>query len=122
MEELAEYAIPRFDGWPRELHEAFFPSRAPSGRPIPGVRIPVGERNLFDLTHRVGRREFVFPTVASADPVMGLGQYDLAYIPITDMAPARSALIWRRGDRDPKRREFIGIARDVLKAAKRTAA
>jgi DNA-binding transcriptional LysR family regulator len=122
LEELADYAIPRFDGWPRELHEAFFPSTAPSDRPIPSVRIPVGERNLFELTHRVGRREFVFPTVVSADPVMGLGQYDLAYVPITGMAPARSALIWRRGDRDPKRRAFIGIARDVLKAAKRTAA
>jgi DNA-binding transcriptional LysR family regulator len=121
LEELAEYAIPRFDGWPRELHEAFFPSTAPSGRPIPGVRIPVGERNLFDFTHRVGRGEFVFPTVASADPVMGLGQYDLAYVPITDMTQARSALIWRRGDRDRKRRAFIEIAREVLKAARPSA-
>jgi DNA-binding transcriptional LysR family regulator len=120
LEELAEYPIPHFDGWPRELHEAFFPSTAPSGRSIPTVRIPVGERNLLELTHRVGRREFVFPTVISADPVMGLGQYDLAYVPITGMTPARSALIWRRGDRDLKRRAFIGIARDVLKAAKRT--
>jgi DNA-binding transcriptional LysR family regulator len=122
LEELAEYPIPRFDGWPSELHEAFFPSTAPSGRAIPGVRIPVGERNLFDLTHRVGRGEFVFPTVVSADPVMGLGQYDLAYVPITGMAPARSALIWRRRDRNPKLREFIRIARHALKAAKVDAA
>lgn len=26
FEELADHAVPRFDGWPRELHEALFPT------------------------------------------------------------------------------------------------
>jgi DNA-binding transcriptional LysR family regulator len=118
LEELTEYAVPRFDGWPREVHEELIPSNAPSGRPIPGVPIPLGERNFLALAHRVARRELVFPTVVSAAPVMGVGQYDVAYVPITGMAPARSALIWRRRDRDPKLREFIRVARDVLRAAR----
>jgi DNA-binding transcriptional LysR family regulator len=116
LEELAEYAVPRFDGWPREVHEELIPSSAPSGRPIPGVPIPLGERNFLALAHRLARREFVFPTVVSAGPVMGVGQYDPVYVPITGMAPARSALIWRRRDRDPRLREFIRVARDVLRA------
>jgi hypothetical protein len=119
LEELAEYAVPRFDGWPRAFHEELIPSRAPSGRPIPGVAIPLGERNFLALAHRIARRELVFPTVVSADPVMGVGQYDLAYVPIAGLPAARSALIWRRRDRDPKLRKFIRIARDVLGAARR---
>jgi DNA-binding transcriptional LysR family regulator len=118
LEELTEYAVPRFDGWPPKVHEDLIPSKAPSGRPIPGVPIPPGERNFLALAHRVARRELVFPTVVSAGPLMGVGQYDLALVPLTGMAPARSALIWRRRDRDPKLREFIRVARDVLRAAR----
>jgi DNA-binding transcriptional LysR family regulator len=117
LEELTEYAVPRFDGWPREVHEELIPSHAPSGRPIPGVPIPPGERNFLALAHRLARRELVFPTVASADRLMGVGQYDFVSVPITGMTPARSALIWRRRDRDPKLREFIRVARDVLRTA-----
>jgi DNA-binding transcriptional LysR family regulator len=118
LEDLTEYAVPRFDGWPREFHEELIPSSAPSGRPIPAVPIPLGERNFLALAHRVARRELVFPTVVSAGPVMGVGQYELANVPITGMTPARSALIWRRRDRDPKLREFIRVAREVLRAAR----
>jgi DNA-binding transcriptional LysR family regulator len=117
FEELADYAVPRFDGWPRELHETICPTATPSGRSIAGVRIPVGERNFLEIANRVARQEFVLPTVASAKPYGAL--YDLAYVPITGMAPARSALVWRRHTRDPKLREFIRIARDVLRAARR---
>jgi DNA-binding transcriptional LysR family regulator len=116
VEELADCAIPRLDGWPRELHEALFPTKTPSGRPITGVRIPVGERNLLEIAHRVARQELVFPTVAAAQPFGA--PYDVAYVPITGMAPARSALVWRRRERDPKLREFIRVVRDVLRSAR----
>jgi DNA-binding transcriptional LysR family regulator len=117
LEELAGHTVPRFDGWPRELHEGLFPTRTPSGRPIPGTRIPAGERNFLELAHRVARQELVFPTVASAVPLMSLGLFDLADVPITDTQPARSALVWRRRSRDPKLREFVRTARAVLKRA-----
>jgi DNA-binding transcriptional LysR family regulator len=119
FEELADYAIPRLDGWPRELHETLLPATTPSGRPIPAVRIPAGERNLLEIAHRVARQELVFPTVASAQPFGA--PFDLVYVPITGMAPARSALVWRRRERDPKLREFIRIARDMLRTARRSA-
>ena len=118
VEELADHPVPRFDGWPRELRETLFPSRTPAGRPVKGVRIPVGERNLLGIPQRVAQGEFVFPTVESAAAFMGMGQYDLVYVPLTGLAPLRSALVWRRRTRDPKVRAMIRVAKEVLRAAK----
>jgi DNA-binding transcriptional LysR family regulator len=120
VDELADYAVPRFDGWPRALQEALFPATTPSGRPIPGTRIPVGARNMLEVAHRIARQELVFPTVASAAPLMSTGHYDLVTVPLTGLAPVRSALVWRRRTRDPKLREFIRVARDVLAKARKS--
>jgi DNA-binding transcriptional LysR family regulator len=116
-EDLADQTIPRFDGWPRELHETLLPSKTPSGRPMSRVRIAAGQRNFLEIAYRVARQELVLPTVASAAP-LGMGQYELVYVPITGMAPASSALVWRRGARDPKLREFVRLAREVLRGAR----
>jgi DNA-binding transcriptional LysR family regulator len=113
VEELAEYPAPRFEGWPKEIHEAVIPSRTPSGRPISGSRLRVGERAILDVSLRVARGEFVFPTVASAVPLMG--GLDVAIVRMTGMPPLRSALVWRRRARDPRLREFLSVAREVLK-------
>jgi DNA-binding transcriptional LysR family regulator len=117
FDELADFAVPRFDGWPPEVHEAMFPTRSPSGRTIPGVRMPAGQRGLLELAPRVARGDIVLPTVASAVPFMGIDQYGLVSVPITGMAPARSALVWRRRARDRRLRELIRLARDVLRTA-----
>jgi DNA-binding transcriptional LysR family regulator len=114
VEELADHQVPRFDNWPKELHEAILPFRTPGGRPIPGTRIPVGQRAFLDISVRVARGELVFPTVASAQPYMG--GLDLVFVPIRGMPPLRSALVWRRPARDPKLRAFTRVAREVLKS------
>jgi DNA-binding transcriptional LysR family regulator len=119
LEELADYRVARFEGWPRELNEAVVPFRAPSGRPISGSRFHVGERAFLDLSVRIGRGEFVFATVASAVPYMG--ELDLVFVPMTGMPQLRSALVWRRRVRDPKLREFLGVAREVLQGSKKPA-
>jgi DNA-binding transcriptional LysR family regulator len=116
VEELADYAAPRFDGWPRELQEELSPTRTPNGRPIPGVRIPAGERNFLEIAHRVARQEIVFPTVASVASLAVLGHHDPVYVPLTGMPPARSALVWPRRARDPKLRELLRLAPEVLRA------
>jgi DNA-binding transcriptional LysR family regulator len=116
VEELADHRVLRFKNWPKELHEAVVPFRTPGGRPIPGSRIRVGERAFLELPVRIARGEMVFPTVASAAAYMG--EPDLVFVPIKGMPPLRSALVWRRPARDPKLREFIRVAREVLGAAK----
>jgi DNA-binding transcriptional LysR family regulator len=116
LEELAEYRVPRFEGWPKELNEAVVPFRTPSGRPIRGARFHVGERAFLDLSVRVARGEFVFATVASAVPQ--IGTVDLVFVPLRGMPQLRSALVWRRPARDPKLREFLGVAREVLQAGR----
>ncbi len=114
VEELAECKVVRFENWPRELHEAVFPSTTPGGRSIPTLRLPPGERAVLDISLRVARGEVVHPTVASAAAYMG--ELDLMFIPISGMKPLRSALVWRRPARDPKLRAFTRVARDVLKS------
>ncbi len=113
LEELADHPVARIDSWPKELREAVVPAETPRGRRIRGIA--VGDHALLDLPVRVARREFVLPTVASAAAYMG--DLDLVFVPIAGMKPLRSALVWRRGSRDPKLRAFIRVARDVLKTA-----
>jgi DNA-binding transcriptional LysR family regulator len=119
LEELADYRVARIEGWPKELNEAVVPLRTPSGRPIAGSRFRVGDRAFLDLSVRVGRGEFVFATVASAVPYMG--ELDLVFVPMAGMPQLRSALVWRRRVRDPKLREFLGVAREVLRGSKKRA-
>jgi DNA-binding transcriptional LysR family regulator len=114
VEELADYRVPRFENWPRELHETVVPSETPNGTPIQTTRIRLGEGAPLDIAVRIARGELVFPTVASAKPFMG--ERDLAFVPITGMPPLRSALVWRRPARDPKLREFTRVAREVLRS------
>jgi DNA-binding transcriptional LysR family regulator len=111
IEELADHRVTRFDSMPKELHQTLVPLQTPSGRPIPGVRMRVGERAMLDIAIRVARGEVVFPTVASAAPQTG----ELVLVPITGMPPLRSALVWRRPARDPKLRAFIRVARELLR-------
>jgi hypothetical protein len=106
-----------FENWPRELDETVVPVRTPSGRPIHATRIKVGEHAVLDIPLRIARGEIVWPTVASAKPYMG--ERDLVFVPITGMPPLRSALVWRRPARDPKLREFIRVARGVLRGKAR---
>jgi DNA-binding transcriptional LysR family regulator len=111
FEELAEHRTFRFENWPPELSEALAPSRTPSGRQIDAARIRV--QAMLEIPLRIARGEFVWPTVASAEPYMA--ERELAFVTIEGMPPLRSALVWRRPARDPKLREFIRVAREVLR-------
>jgi DNA-binding transcriptional LysR family regulator len=112
VEDLADFRVARFDGWPRELHDAWIPATTPSGRPIPYTRIPAGERSALEIATRVARGELVHPTASSAAPY--LGPFELKFVPIKGLRPFRSALVWRRGASEARIREFIRVARGVL--------
>jgi DNA-binding transcriptional LysR family regulator len=119
VEDLADYRIPRFEQVPQELREVWTPSRTPSGRAIAGAPIHLREADVTNLAMRIARGELVHPTVPSVAAYMG--DLDLVYVPIADMPPMRSALVWRRLDRDPRLRAFIQVAREELKRGHSTA-
>jgi DNA-binding transcriptional LysR family regulator len=116
FEELADHQLFRFENWPKELDEAVVPHRTPSGRPIRSTRIRIGADGLLGLPVRIARGEIVWPTVASAEPYMR--DREVAFVPIEGMPPLRSALVWLRAARDPKLREFIRVARAVLRGTR----
>jgi DNA-binding transcriptional LysR family regulator len=118
VEELADHRVLLFENWPPELQDAIVPPQTPRGRPIQATRIRVGEHGLLDIPVRIARGEVVWPTIASAEPYMR--DREIVPLPIEGMPPLRSALVWRRPARDPKLREFIRVAREVLRG--RTAA
>jgi DNA-binding transcriptional LysR family regulator len=119
IEDLADYRIPRFEQLPPELLEVWTPSRTPSGRVIAGTPLHLREADVTHLAMRIARGEFVHPTVPSVAAYMG--DLDLVYVPIADMPPMRSALVWRRRERDPRLRAFIRVAREELKRGHSTA-
>jgi DNA-binding transcriptional LysR family regulator len=119
IEDLAGCRIPRFEGMPPELLEMWTPSRTPSGRAITGTPIDQGEAVVTNLAMRIAHGELVHPTVPSVAAYMG--DLDIVYVPIADMPPMRSALVWRRRDRDPRLRAFIRVAREELKRGHSTA-
>jgi DNA-binding transcriptional LysR family regulator len=112
IEDLPDHRVPRFADLPESLREAWIPTRTPTGRPIPYRVVGLPDRALTELTMRVGSGELVHPTVASAAPYLGP---DIVYVPIADLPPMRSALVWRRPARDRKLTELIRIAREVLR-------
>ena len=111
VEELAGERIARFSGWPRELEESFWPPRTPAGRPLATVDVPAGERAPLSFIVRVARGELLHLTVPTAAPSL-----DVVHVPVDGLPQLSSALVWRRRERNPQRREFVRIAREVLEA------
>ena len=112
---MEPHCVADFEPNPKELHEAWIPSRTPSGRTIPRAPNRMVPNDVSSLTVRLARGELVHPTVASAESY--LGHLGVALIPIADMPPLRSALVWRRRSADARLRAFIKLARDMLSDA-----
>lgn len=112
-EELADQPIARFDGWPRELRDAWTPPKTPNGQRIAAVRMPAGERTPLGIAIRIARGELVHLTATDAGPFAE--SPDIANIPVKGLPPLRSALVWRRRQADPKTRAFIRVARETLR-------
>jgi DNA-binding transcriptional LysR family regulator len=112
IEELADWRVARMEGMDKDQLEIWIPSRTPSGRAIPRHPQSMLPTEVTTLAVRLARGEIVHPTVPSAAAY--LGGPEIAYVPITDLPPMRSALVWRRRRRDGRLRAFLAVARDVL--------
>jgi DNA-binding transcriptional LysR family regulator len=120
VEDLADHRVVRFETLPRAFHEVWIPFTTPSGRSIP--HHPFDERSKGDrgrmtseLVYLLAAGKVVHPTVRSFANLCG--HPDIVYIPITDLPPMRSALVWRQGPLPRRARDFLAVATDVLDGA-----
>jgi NAD(P)-dependent dehydrogenase (short-subunit alcohol dehydrogenase family) len=100
------------DGAEPVAMKAYIPERTPSGREI--RRLDLSPVQPFELTSLIVRGRVVHPTVPRfADHYAMNG---IRLVPIADMRPMVSALVWRANAVGPRLRAFLRTAADVLRA------
>jgi DNA-binding transcriptional LysR family regulator len=110
IEDLADYTVTDIPTLPRELIDAFIPPQTPSGKQL---RRTEG-RTVAETPVRVALGEIVHPTVPSF-----LEHYPhpgVTSVPIHDMPPSKTALIWLKANQTMKIEAFARAASDVLDA------
>jgi DNA-binding transcriptional LysR family regulator len=117
IEDIADYPVAPITDSPRELIDAVIPRKTPKGRSI--RRVNQRPTTPHEVTALVARGRIVHPTVPSFAEYFG--QPGVVYVPIGDMPPSTSGLVWRRRDPNPRLREFIGVAREILRARRLSA-
>jgi DNA-binding transcriptional LysR family regulator len=113
IEEIADFPVAPITDSPRELIDTAVPRETPSGREI--RRLQRRPATPHEVTALIARGTIVHPTVPSFAEYFG--HPDIVYVPIADLPPLESGLVWRRGTSDPRLRESIQVTQDVLHAA-----
>ncbi|MFG1708805.1 LysR family transcriptional regulator [Nonomuraea sp. M3C6] len=118
IEDLAGYEVMHFDTMPKEFHNVWIPAKTPTGRPIRHRRFSehsLGDRGRMtsELLYLITIGRVVHPTVPSFANMFA--HPDIVYVPIPDMPPLCSALVWRRRGSNPLLRDFVAVARDVVR-------
>jgi DNA-binding transcriptional LysR family regulator len=103
IEDVADYhVVPMEDVQPHELVERWIPRTTPNGRTIRRLRVPFAQmarddpgelRSRISWWIRTGR--IVHPAMEPTRAIHGPG---ISWVPITDMPPLRSALVWLHGE------------------------
>lgn len=108
-EDLADYPVTDQSTFSRELMNAFVPPRTPSGRLLKRRT----RRTLADAMTLVAAGELVHPTVPS---VLDYHRHPgLTSVPIHDLPPSETALVWLAGAASPLIEAFVRTAREVLR-------
>jgi tetratricopeptide (TPR) repeat protein len=108
IEDLGDYPVAAPSILPHDLEEAWIPFHTPSGRPIERRRpFPATTNELAVL---VARGKVVAPTLPTA-PYFGLP--NIVRIPIVGVPPVKVVLGTIPGASDPRRDEFIRVAREI---------
>jgi hypothetical protein len=116
IEDLADDYVAPLEEWPQETVDKLIPRQTPSGRPIRRRRLRHTPRTPYEVDALIARGTIVHPTVTSFAEYYG--HPDIVHIPIADMPPAETGLVWRRPASDPRLRAFIRVTREVLRTAK----
>jgi DNA-binding transcriptional LysR family regulator len=119
IEDVAEYrVVPMEEVQPEELVERWIPRVTPNGRTINRLRVPFAQMARDDPGELRGRISWwirtgriVHPAMEAVRAIHGPG---IVWVPIADMQPLSSALVWLRGESNDRARELARIAREVL--------
>jgi DNA-binding transcriptional LysR family regulator len=109
VEDLADYTTTDIPTFSREVMDVYSPPRTPTGRPIRRVAM----QSVTEVMVRVAAGELVHPTVPSIVANQG-GHPGIAVVPIRDLAPAETGLIWLAARERPRITAFARAASDVL--------
>jgi DNA-binding transcriptional LysR family regulator len=120
VEDIADYHVIALNGFPTETIEAVIPHRTPTGRTIRRRRVRPTPRTPLEVEALIARGVIVHPTVPSYATYFR--HPDITHIPINDMAPSATGLIWQRRTSDPRIREFVRTTRHVLATTNATKA
>lgn len=115
MEDLGDCMFAPIPVEPPELLHEVVPQYTPGGRPL--RRRPERPKTPHEVMALVARGLIVHPTVPSFAEYFG--QPGVTYVPIIDMPPLKTALAWRKRNKDRRLRAFIDVARSTL-ASRRT--
>jgi DNA-binding transcriptional LysR family regulator len=107
-EQLADRVVGDIPSFPREMMDAFIPPATPSGRVL--RRISNVDPEVVMM--RVALGEQVHPTVRSF--LQHQSHPGIASVPIRDLPPSETALVWLTANRSPKIEAFARAAADVL--------
>jgi DNA-binding transcriptional LysR family regulator len=109
-EDVADYAVPDHPSVPREIIDAVIPRRTASGRTVPRVNLA----STNEMVMRAAFGEIVYPTVGST--VEYVANPGLVAVPIRDLPPSETALVWLASNRSVRVAAFVRAATDVLGA------
>jgi DNA-binding transcriptional LysR family regulator len=111
-DELGDETMPAVPALPQELMDAFVPPVTSSGKRIRRADL----RSTAESMMRVATGELVHPTVRSfVDYHRHPG---VAFVPIHDLPPSETALVWLDANTSPRLQAFVRAAADVLAASR----
>jgi DNA-binding transcriptional LysR family regulator len=109
LEDLADYPVADISTLPRELISAFLPGTTPSGRSVQRILV----RTIGESLTRVALGETVHPTVQSF--LEHARHPDITAVPISDLPPSETALIWLTDHTSSKINAFVQTTASILK-------
>jgi len=110
LDDLADYRACDILTVRRELVDAFLPPRTPSGRPIRRVIV----RSTAEALMRVALGETIQLAIR---PFLDYVSHPaVVAVPVSDLPPSRTALVWLTASRTPAIAAFARAARDIVTA------
>ncbi len=110
LEQLGEFEVAALRILPDDHQETWIPLETPSGRPIRRFRRSIA--SFDEIAMLVARGKVVHPALPSSAAYFG--NANVTDLPIVGLPPTRILLLSRPGAKNPRQREFIRVAREVL--------